>query len=91
MGYDGHEVRKRRQGILNTIVATPWVKHEDLGFDGRGENPMTMKTKFVKEKNMLELAYSLGEGEIMVSEYGNPLPPQTSCGGLKERNDEKCS
>jgi hypothetical protein len=50
MGYDGQGIGKRRQGILSPIVATPWVKHEGLGFNGRGENPMTMKTTFVKEK-----------------------------------------
>jgi tuftelin-interacting protein 11 len=58
MGYDGQGLGKRRQGILSPIVATPWVKHEGLGFDGRCENPMTMKTIFVKAKDMSELAYS---------------------------------
>jgi hypothetical protein len=56
MGYDGQGLGKRRQGILSPIVATLRVKHEGLGFDGRGENPMTMKTTFVKEKDMVELA-----------------------------------
>jgi hypothetical protein len=42
----------------------PRAKHEGLGFDGRSENSITMKTIFVKEKDMPELACSLGEGEI---------------------------
>jgi hypothetical protein len=44
MGYDGQGLGKRRQGILSPIVATPRAKHEGLGFDGRSENPITMKT-----------------------------------------------
>jgi hypothetical protein len=60
MGYDGQGLGKRRQGILSPIVATLWVKHEGLGFNGRGENPMTMKTTFVKVKDMTELACSSG-------------------------------
>jgi hypothetical protein len=85
MGYDGQGLGKRSQGILSPIVATPWFKHEGLGFDGRMENPMTMKTIFLKDKDMLHSwLCSSGEGETMVSEGGNPLPPHTSCGGLKE-------
>jgi len=91
MGYDGQGLRKTRQGILSPIVATPWVKHEGLGFDERMENPITMKTILRKDKDMLELAYSLGEGETMVSEGDNSLPPQPFCGALKKINDEKGS
>jgi hypothetical protein len=83
MGYDGQGLGKRRQGILSPIVATPWVKHEGLGFNGRMENPMTMKTIFVKAKDMSELACSSRE-RVTISEGGIPLPPQPSCGGLKE-------
>jgi hypothetical protein len=89
MGYDGQGIGKRRQGILSPIVATPWVKHEGLGFDGRVENPMTMKTIFVKDKDMSELAFSSREGETTISEGGIPLPPQPSCGRLKKGSDEK--
>jgi hypothetical protein len=49
MGYDGQGLGKSRQGILSPIVATPWAKHEGLGFDGRSENSITMKKIFVKE------------------------------------------
>lgn len=84
MGYDGQGLGKRRQGILSPIVVTPWAKHEGLGFDGRSENSITVKTIFVKTKDMLELACSLGEGAAMVNEGGNPLPPQPSFGRLKK-------
>jgi len=57
MGYHGQGLGNRRQGILKPIVATPWVKHEGMGFDGKGKNP-TMKTTFVKVKNMTYLDYS---------------------------------
>jgi tuftelin-interacting protein 11 len=63
MGYDGQGLGKRRQGILSPIVATPWVKHEGLGFDGRVENPMTMKTIFVKEKDMKRVGLLIREKE----------------------------
>jgi hypothetical protein len=52
MGYNGQGVGKRRQGILSPIIATLWVKHVGLGFDGRGSKPMTMKTTFLKAKDM---------------------------------------
>jgi hypothetical protein len=73
MGYDGKSIGKRNQGILSPIVATPRVKHRLLGFDGRGENPMTMKTTFVKEKYMEELACSLEE-RVVVKEEGITIP-----------------
>jgi hypothetical protein len=56
MGYDGQGIGKKIQGILIPIVVSFRAKHEGLGFDGRSENPMTMKTIFVKAKDMLELA-----------------------------------
>jgi hypothetical protein len=39
LGYDGQGIGKRRQGIISTIVATLWVKHEGLGFNVRVEIP----------------------------------------------------
>jgi hypothetical protein len=42
MGCDGQGLGKRRQGILSPIIATPWVKHVGLCFDGIFENSMTM-------------------------------------------------
>jgi hypothetical protein len=35
---------------------------------------MTMETMFVRDKDMLELACSLGGGLVVESEGGNPLP-----------------
>ena len=43
------------------IVVTSWVKHEDLGFDGKDVRPMTIKIVFMKAKYMLKLACSIGE------------------------------
>jgi hypothetical protein len=83
MGYDGQGLGKMRHGILSPIVVTPWSKHEGLGFDGRSENSITMKTIFAKGKYMLELACSSREGAIIVNEGGIPLPPQP-CGRLKK-------
>jgi hypothetical protein len=60
MGYDGQGIGKRRQGILSPIVATQWVKHEGPGFNGRSENPITMKTIFMKVKDMLNLSCTSG-------------------------------
>jgi len=40
---------------------TSWVKHEDLGFDGKDVRPMTIKIVFMKAKYMLKLACSIGE------------------------------
>jgi hypothetical protein len=71
--YDGQGIGKRRQSILSPIVATLRVKHEGLGFDGRGGNSMTTKTTFVKVKYMTELTCSSKERE-KVHEGGNPLP-----------------
>jgi hypothetical protein len=89
--YDGKGLGKRRQCILIPIVVTPWAKHEGLGFDGRGENSIIMKkTIFVKETNMLELAFSSGE-ETTISEGDNPLPPQTLCGRWKGSRNEESS
>jgi len=76
---------------LSTIVATPWVKHEGLGFDGRMENTMNIKTIFLKDKYMPDSAYSLGEGETTISEVSNLLPPRKFCGILKEGSDENIS
>jgi hypothetical protein len=50
---------------------------------------MTMNTTFLKDKEMLELAYLLERVETY--EGGISLPPQLSCGGLKEGSDEKSS
>jgi hypothetical protein len=91
MGYDGKGIGNMRQGILSSIVATMWVNHKGLGFDGKGAKPMTIKAIFVKANNMLELACSSREGVATVSEYGIPLPPQPSCGIMKEGNNEKSS
>jgi hypothetical protein len=43
-----------------------------------------MKTIFVKDNYMSKLECSSKEGIAVVSEGGIPLPPQTSCGGLKK-------
>jgi len=51
---------------------------------------MTMKTTFVEEKDMIELAYLSKEREV-VHEGGIPLPPQHSSRGLKKGNGEKSS
>jgi hypothetical protein len=48
---------------------------------------MTMKTIFVKAKDMPELAFSSRE-ERKVHEGGIPPPPQPSCGRLTKGNDE---
>jgi hypothetical protein len=61
MGYYGQMIGRRIEGILIPIVATPWFNHEGLGFDGRGENFMTMKTIFLKVKDMIELNFSSEE------------------------------
>jgi hypothetical protein len=90
MEYDGQGLGKRRQGIMIPIVVALRVKHEGLGFDGKREIHMTMKTAFVKAKDMTELVYSL-EGIVVVNEGGNPIPPQPSYGGLKKGSDEKSS
>jgi len=50
---------------------------------------MTMNTTFLKDKEMLELAYLLERVET--TEGGISLPPQLSCGRLKEGSDEKSS
>jgi hypothetical protein len=76
---------------LSLIVATSWVNHEGLGFDGRSENSITMKTIFVNEKYMLELDFSSREGSIALSEGENTLSPQIFCGISKERNNEESS
>jgi hypothetical protein len=61
-------------GITSPIIATMWVKHEGLGFDGRVIKNMIMKNIFMKEKDVPELDDSSGERTI-VSEGGSPLPP----------------
>jgi hypothetical protein len=65
MGYDGQGIGKRTQGILIPIIDTPWVKHKGLCFDGILENSMTMKTTFVKDKDMSKLAFSLEERTVI--------------------------
>jgi len=87
-GYDGQGLCKRRQEIFNLIVATLWVNPKSLDFDGIFENTTTMKTIFVRVKDMTELAYSLEE-TITVHEDGNQLPPHPTCGKLKKESDEK--
>jgi hypothetical protein len=52
MGYNGQGLGKRKQDILSPIIVALRVKHEGLGLDGRGENPMTMMTNFLKVKDM---------------------------------------
>jgi hypothetical protein len=91
MRYDGQGLGKGSQGILSPIVIAQRGKHEGLIFDGRVENPITMKTIFAKAKNMSELACSSEEGAIIGSEGGIPLPPHPSCGRLKEGIDEESS
>jgi hypothetical protein len=91
MGYDGKGMGNIIQGLLNLIITTLWVKHEGLGFDGKGAKLTTMKTICVKDKDMPNLACSSGEGAAGVSEGGNPLPPQPSCGRLKKGNDDNIS
>jgi len=58
MVYDGQGIWKRKQGIVSLITIEMRFKHEGLDFNGRGENPMTMKTSYVKEKYMVALAFS---------------------------------
>jgi hypothetical protein len=90
MGYDGEGIGKTRKGILNPIVDAPRVNHKGLCFNGKWEKHMTMKTCFVKEKDMKKLAYSSEEREV-VHEVGIPLPLQPSCCGLKKRIHESIS
>jgi hypothetical protein len=73
---------------LNPIIATLRVKHEGISFDGRGENPMNVKTTFEKVKDMSELSYSSRE-RVVENEGGIPLPPKPSCGRLKKGINEK--
>jgi hypothetical protein len=68
MGYDRKGIEKRRQGIINPIVAMSRLKHGGLGFNKRGENTMTMKTTFVKVKDMVELVLSSKEKETTKEE-----------------------
>ena len=58
MRYHGHGLSKCSQGMLNPIVATPWAKHEGLGFNGKMDNSMSMKTTFVKGQDRMQLASS---------------------------------
>jgi hypothetical protein len=87
MGYDGQGIGRRKQGILNPIIDMSWVKHEGLCFDGGDAKPMTMKTTFVRKKDMPEFPYS-SEERASTHEGGNPLPSQPSCGRLKKGNNE---
>jgi len=91
MSYDGQGLGKRREAILSPIVAIQREKNEGLGFHGRSENSITTKTIFVKEKNMPNLSFSLREGETSINEGGNPLPPHTSYGRLKNGSNEEIS
>jgi hypothetical protein len=91
MSYDGQGIGKRRQRIIIPIVSMPRDKHEGLLFDGRSEKSITTKTIFVKEKNMPNLSCSLREGETSINEGGNPLPPHTSYGRLKNGSNEETS
>jgi hypothetical protein len=50
-------------------------KHEGLGFYGKSENSITMKTIFIKEKDMSELDCSSGQGETLVTEGVSSPPP----------------
>jgi hypothetical protein len=56
MGYDGQRIGKRSHVILSSIFTKQKAKHEGSGFDGRVENTMTMKTTFMKHKDIPELA-----------------------------------
>ena len=81
IGYDGKGIDKRRQGILSPIVVAPRIEHEGISFNGRGENPMTMKTTFLKVKDMVELASS-SEYIEATKEEGKTHPLYTSYGRL---------
>jgi hypothetical protein len=48
MVYDGQQLGIRRQGIIIAIATTTKIKHEGLGFNGRGVNPMIMNFKAPK-------------------------------------------
>jgi hypothetical protein len=61
MDYNGQELSKRRRSILNPIVVELSAKHEGLGFDDGKEKTMKNKTTFVKEKDMVYLAFSSKE------------------------------
>jgi hypothetical protein len=58
MGYHGQGLCKRRQRTLSPFVAMPRAKYEGLGFDGKRENSITVKTIFMKEKDMLNFSFS---------------------------------
>lgn len=90
MGYDKLGLGKRRQGISCPVVTTLWAKHEGLGFDGRSGNSITIKNFFVNATYMPELA-CLSGGVVVVNEGGSPLPSHTSCGKLKESDNEESS
>jgi len=79
MGYDGQGIGKSIQGIISPIVATSMVKTQGQDFDGRWENPMTIKTTFVKVKDMTEFSFSLEE-RVVLNEGDNPLTPYLSYG-----------
>jgi hypothetical protein len=85
MSYDGQGLDNSRQGILSPIVATPWAKHEGLGFDRRSENAITMKTIFVNEKDMLEQDFS---SEKAIVSKGVITPPPHCFGRLEGSNEE---
>jgi hypothetical protein len=88
MGCDGQVLRKKIRVILSPIVVAPRVKHEGPGFNGKEENCMTMKTTFVKTKDMIELTCS-SKGREAIHEGNSPLPPHPSYGKLKKGSDEE--
>jgi hypothetical protein len=57
------------------------AKHEGLGFDGREEKYMNTKTTFLKEKDIVELAYS-SEKRAATNESFSTSPPHPSYGRL---------
>jgi hypothetical protein len=73
MSYDGQGIGKRSQGIIIPIVAKPRVKHEGLIFSCAKDKAMINKITFVKAKNEVYLAFSIGERATM-NEYGSTLP-----------------
>ena len=59
MGYNGHGLSQRSQGIVSPIIVESRVKHEGLGFTGTKENIMITKITFVMARDIAKLVYSL--------------------------------